>query len=97
MKLDKDKIHLVQKNRGQFLMIDYVDDLVIGESAKGYKELNDKLWFFEIHWPGDPNMPASLQLECLTQLSAIPVLAMPENNGKLMYVVSADNLKFKKK
>ena len=41
-------------------------------------------------------MPASLQLECLTQLSAIPVLAMPENNGKLMYVVSADNLKFKK-
>ena len=47
MKLDKDKIHLIQKNRGQFLMIDYVDDLVIGESAKGAKELNDKCGFLK--------------------------------------------------
>ena len=97
MQLDIDKIHSVQKNRGQFLMIDHVDDLVIKDYAKGYKELKSDLWFFKIHWPGDPNMPASLQLECLTQLSALPILAMPENMGKLMYVVSATNLKFKKK
>ena len=51
---------------------------------------------FKIHWPGDPNMPASLQLESLTQLSALPILVMPENVGKFMYVVSATNLKFKK-
>ena len=97
MQLNKEKIHYYQKNRGEFLMIDYVQNLKIGESAVGYKELDKDLWFFKIHWPGDPNMPASLQLESLTQLSALPILVMPENVGKFMYVVSATNLKFKKK
>jgi 3-hydroxyacyl-[acyl-carrier-protein] dehydratase len=97
MELTRDKIISIQKNRGQLLMVDHVSDLEIGKYARGYKELESDLWFFKIHWPGDPNMPASLQLECLTQLSALPVLAMPEHNRKLMYVVSASNLKFKKK
>ncbi len=97
MQLNKEKIHYYQKNRGQFLMVDFVDSLEIGRSASGYKELNEDLWFFKIHWPGDPNMPASLQMECLTQLAAIPILAIPENIGKFMYIVSATNLKFKKK
>ena len=97
MQLNKEKIHYYQKNRGQFLMVDFVDSLEIGRSASGYKELSEDLWFFKIHWPGDPNMPASLQMECLTQLAAIPILAIPENIGKFMYIVSATNLKFKKK
>ena len=97
MELDKEKIHLYQKNRGQFLMIDYVTDYKEGSYANGYKDLSKNLWFFEIHWPGDPNMPASLQLESLTQLSALAILTMPENVGKFMYIVSASNLSFKKK
>ena len=78
-------------------MIDYVTDLKIGSYANGYKVLDENLWFFKIHWPGDPNMPASLQLEALTQLCALPILTMDENVGKFMYIVSATNLKFKKK
>jgi len=97
MILDKEKIHYYQKNRGQFLMIDHVTDLEVGKHANGFKELHQDLWFFKIHWPGDPNMPASLQLESLTQLGALPILTMPENIGKFMYLVSASNLKFKKK
>lgn len=97
MELDKEKIHYFQKNRGQFLMIDHVTELEVGSHAKGYKILNKDLWFFKVHWPGDPNMPASLQLESLTQICALPILAIPENLGKFMYVVSANNLKFKKK
>ena len=97
MELNKEKIHYYQKNRGQLLMIDYVTSLEIGDYARGFKELNKNLWFFEIHWPEDPNMPASLQLECLTQLAALPILTMPDNIGKLMYIISASNLKFKKK
>ena len=59
MQLNKDKIHYYQKNRGDFLMIDYVTELEIGNFANGYKDLDENLWFFKIHWPGDPNMPAS--------------------------------------
>ena len=40
MQLNKEKIHYYQKNRGEFLMIDYVQNLKIGESAVGYKELD---------------------------------------------------------
>mgnify|MGYP001215646618 CR=1 FL=1 len=97
MEWDKSKIHYYQKNRGQFLMIDYVTDIKVCSHAKGFKELDKELWFFKIHWPGDPNMPASLQLESLTQLAALPILAMPENVGKFMLIASANNLKFKKK
>jgi 3-hydroxyacyl-[acyl-carrier-protein] dehydratase len=97
VELDKEKIHYFQKNRDQFLMVDHVTDLKTGSYAKGYKKLNKDLWFFKVHWPGDPNMPASLQLESLTQICALPILSMNENIGKFMYVVSASNLKFKKK
>ena len=97
MQLNKDKIHYYQKNRGDFLMIDYVTELEIGNFANGYKDLDENLWFFKIHWPGDPNMPASLQLESLTQLCALSILTMDEHVGKFMYLVSANNLKFKKK
>ena len=55
-------------------------------------DINKDLWFFKLHWPGDPNMPASLQLESLTQICALPILSMNENIGKFMYVVSASNL-----
>lgn len=97
MELDKEKIHHFQKNRDQLLMVDHVTDFKTGSYAKGYKKLNKDLWFFKLHWPGDPNMPASLQLESLTQICALPILSMNENIGKFMYVVSASNLKFKKK
>jgi len=97
MELDKEKIHHYQKNRDQFLMMDHVSDIKAGSYANGFKNLNEDQWYFKIHWPGDPNMPATLQMECLTQLSALPILIMPENEGKFMYIVSASNLKFKKK
>ena len=47
MQLNKEKIHYYQKNRGEFLMIDYVQNLKIGESAVGYKELDKDLWFLK--------------------------------------------------
>lgn len=97
MELNKNKIHFYQKNKGQFLMVDHVTDIKLNTFANGYKNLDKNLWFFKEHWPGDPNMPATLQLECLTQLSALSILIEPKNVGKFMYIISATNLKFKKK
>ena len=50
-----------------------------------------------MHWPKDPNMPGMLQIEALVQMAALTILTMPDNKGKVVYLVSADNLKFKKK
>ena len=97
MKLSKQEILEFQQNRDPYLMIDCVEEVVPGKSAKGYKDLKEDEWFFKVHWPTDPNMPGMLQIEALIQMCALNLLTLPGNKGKLVYVVSANNLKFKKK
>ena len=97
MKLDKKEILQYQQNRDPYLMIDYVDELIPGKSAKGYKDLKINEWFFKVHWPKDPNMPGMLQIESLVQMSALSILSLPGNKGKVMYLTSANDLKFIKK
>ena len=97
MKLDKKKILEYQQNRSPYLMIDFVEKVVPGKSAIGYKDLKEDEWFFKVHWPGDPNMPGMLQIESLVQMCALSILCLPGNKGKVMYLTSANNLKFIKK
>ena len=86
-----------QQNRSPYLMIDYADEVIPGKSAKGYKDLSEDEWFFKVHWPSDPNMPGMLQIESLVQMCALALLTMPGNRGKLVYLISADKIKLKKK
>ena len=78
-------------------MIDYAEEILPGKSAKGYKDLKKDEWFFKVHWKNDPNMPGMLQVEALVQMSALAILTMPDNKGKVMYLTSANNLRFSKK
>ena len=95
--LDKKQIYEFQKNREPYLMIDFATEIIPGKSAKGYKDLNDDEWFFKVHWPNDPNVPGMLQIEALVQMCALSILTLPNNKGKIMYLTSANNLKFIKK
>ncbi len=95
--LDKSGIHEYQQNRAPYLMIDYATEIIPGVSAKGYKDLKDDEWFFKVHWKNDPNMPGMLQIESLVQMSALSILSLPGNKGKVVYLTSANNLKFIKK
>jgi len=95
--LDKKKIYEFQQNREPYLMIDFATEIIPGQSAKGYKDLNSDEWFFKVHWPNDPNVPGMLQIEALVQMSALSILTLPNNKGKVMYLTSANNLKFIKK
>ena len=97
MKLDKKQILEYQQNKPPYLMIDYAEEVIPGISAKGYKNLYEDEWFFKVHWPSDPNMPGMLQIESLVQMSALAILSLPNNKGKIMYLTSATNLKFIKK
>ena len=63
---------------------------------RGFKILKNNEWFFKVHWPNDPNMPGMLQIESLVQMSALAILTF-NNKGKVMYLTSANNLKFVKK
>jgi len=95
--LDKSGIHEYQQNREPYLLIDFATEVIPGTSAKGYKVLKDDEWFFKVHWPNDPNMPGMLQIEALVQMCSLSILTLPGNRGKVMYLVSADKLKFVKK
>ena len=97
MELNKVQILQYQRNEPPYLMIDHATEIVPGVSSKGYKKLDAKEWFFEVHWKGEPNMPGMLQLEALTQMAALSILTLPKNKGKTMYLVSADKIRFFKK
>tara|TARA_B100000795_G_scaffold178728_1_gene135197 strand:+ start:120 stop:578 length:459 start_codon:yes stop_codon:yes gene_type:complete len=97
MKLNNKQILEYQQNKPPYLMIDFAEEVVPGVSARGYKDLNNDEWFFKVHWPNDPNMPGMLQIESLVQMSALAILSLPDNKGKIMYLTSATNIKFIKK
>ena len=97
MKLSKKEIFAYQQNRPPYLMIDFVNEVIPGKSASGYKDLKEDEWFFKVHWPEDPNMPGMLQIESLVQMCALSLLTLPGNKGKIVYLISADKIKLKKK
>ena len=97
MKLNKKQILEYQQNRPPYLMIDFAEEVVPGKSAKGYKDFKEDEWFFKVHWPRDPNVPGMLQIEALVQMSALSILSLPGNKGKVIYLTSANNIRFIKK
>ena len=97
MRLSKEEVLKYQQNKPPYLMIDEAEEVIPGKSAKGYKYLDPSEWFFKVHWPTDPNMPGMLQIESLVQMCALSLLTLPGNKGKLVYIISANNLVFKRK
>ena len=97
LSLNKKDILEYQQNRSPYLMIDIAEEIVPGKSAKGYKYLDFNEWFFKVHWANDPNMPGMLQIEALIQMAALIILTLPGNKGKIVYVTSANNIKFTRK
>ena len=97
LNLDKKEIYEYQQNREPYLMIDHATEVIPGISAKGYKDFKSDEWFFKVHWKNDPNVPGMLQIEALVQMSALSILSLPGNKGKVVYLTSANNLKFIKK
>jgi 3-hydroxyacyl-[acyl-carrier-protein] dehydratase len=76
-----------QPNRYPFLMIDHVEEVVPGKSAKGYKNLTLNEWYFPIHFPDGPNMPGALQLEALAQMLTVALTTLPGNKGKVTHAL----------
>ena len=84
-----------QPNRYPFLMIDYVDEVLPGEYARGYKNMTLNEWFFPVHFPGGPNMPGALQLEALAQMLTVAITTLPGLKGKVTHALS-HTVRFKK-
>jgi 3-hydroxymyristoyl/3-hydroxydecanoyl-(acyl carrier protein) dehydratase len=71
-----------------FIMIDYAFDVKPGESANGYKKLNNDDWFFECHLKKEQAMPGTLQIEALLQTLVLSIYTLDEYKGKLAFVIN---------
>lgn len=69
-------------------MIDHVDWVEPGVSARGFKNLTFNEWYFPIHFPGHPNMPGALQLEAMAQMMTIAITTLPGLEGKVTHAIS---------
>ena len=97
IKLNKKEIIDLQLNNDPYLFIDEATEIVPGKSSKGFKYLKNDEWYFKIHWPQDPNMPAALQIESLTQTCSLALLTLNNDFKKAVYISRIADAKFIKK
>jgi 3-hydroxyacyl-[acyl-carrier-protein] dehydratase len=85
-------------HRYPFLMIDRLDDIVLGESAVGTKNVTINEPFFQGHFPAQAVMPGVLIVEAMAQSAAALVMYTlgEEAHGKVVYFMSVDEARFRK-
>ena len=97
MKLGIKEIEQIIPHRHPFLLVDYIEEMVPGEYAVGYKCVTFREDFFQGHFPQEPVMPGVLIIEALAQTGAVAALSLEENKGKIAYFAGINKCKFKGK
>lgn len=90
-------IQQFQQNRYPCFFVDYIEEVIPGKIAKGYKCFSFNEWFFPAHFADEPNVPGFVQIETLTQVFLMTFLTLPGNKGKKTGFVSIKEALFKKK
>jgi 3-hydroxyacyl-[acyl-carrier-protein] dehydratase len=85
-------------HRYPMLLVDRVLEIRPDESAIGLKNVSINEPFFQGHFPSDPVMPGVLIVEAMAQTAAVLVVATlgSESEGKLVYFMSIDGVKFRR-
>ena len=95
--IDIDGIKKILPHREPFLMIDRVDVLEPGKSAKGVKAVSGNEWFFMGHFGETKIMPGVLIVEAMAQMGGVAILTMDEMKGKLAFLGKIKNARFSEK
>ena len=84
-------------HRFPMLLVDRVEDIVPGVSARGIKAVTINEPFFAGHFPGRPIMPGVLIVEALAQTAGVLALSTlgDAGKGKLVYFMAIENAKFR--
>ena len=95
--LDIRRVMAALPHRYPMLLVDRVEELVVGERIVATKAVTINEGFFQGHFPGRPIMPGVLIVEALAQ--AAGVLAVESlglaGSGKLVYFMAIEGAKFR--
>jgi 3-hydroxyacyl-[acyl-carrier-protein] dehydratase len=94
--LDIAAIKEILPHRYPFLLVDRVLELEPGKRAVGIKNVTVNEEFFQGHFPQRPIMPGVLVIEAMAQIGGIMILAVEEHRGKLAFLGTIDNAKFRR-
>ena len=87
-------IKQILPHREPFLMVDRVDALVLGVSAKCVKAVSGNEWYFQGHFDKKKVMPGVLIVEALAQAGGIALLTLEDMRGKLAFLGKITNARF---
>ena len=87
----------IQPNKEPFLFVNKTIEVKYMKSATCSVLLLPDDWFFKCHWPGNPNMPAALQLESMTQVGGMILFCSLKKKPKFLYVRKITNAVFYRK
>ena len=87
-------IKRILPHREPFLMVDRVDELIPGVSAKGIKAVSGNEWYFQGHFDQKKVMPGVLIVEALAQAGGIALLTLETMRGKLAFLGKITNARF---
>jgi len=92
-------------HRYPFLLIDRIEDVQLGHSAVGIKNVSINEWYFQGHFPDHPILPGVLIIEAMAQTAGAlvtktllaekgPEIVKADSN--LVYFMSVEEAKFRK-
>ena len=94
--LDIEAIKEILPHRYPFLLVDRILALEPGKRAVGLKNVTANEPFFQGHFPQRSIMPGVLIIEIMAQVGGVMILSVEEHQGKLAYIGTVDNAKFRR-
>lgn len=94
--LDIEAIKEILPHRYPFLLVDRITELEPGKRVVGLKNVSFNEPFFQGHFPQRAIMPGVLIIEIMAQIGGVMILSVEEHRGKLAYIGTVDNAKFRR-
>lgn len=90
------RVETILPHQHPFVFVDEISQLCPMEQSITAKNFSEDDWFFEAHFPGDPVVLGSLQIEAYTQAVAATILTDQTLECNFIRLITVDRARFLK-